>query len=123
MHPFFKGQWPFADSNIFFPVDVKAEDDGFVITASLPGLKPEDINIQIINKNVSLQGEYKKEFEESAKYILQERPGGKFHRTITLSDTLDAAKADAYMENGVLFLRIPKAEESKPKSIKVTVKQ
>jgi HSP20 family protein len=85
----------------------------------LPGLTPEEVEIQIVNENVSLKGEFKNELEEGATYILQERPSGKFFRTVTLSDMLDSAKAEAHMENGILTLRIPKAEAAKPKTIKV----
>ena len=119
---FLNKEWPFVEQNLFFPVNIKAEDNDFIITASLPGLKPEDINIQIINENVTLKGEFKNKLDEKATYILQERPSGKFSRTITLPDTLDAAKSEAHLENGVLILRISKAEESKPKTIKVATK-
>ena len=114
--------FPYEESEVFFPVDVKVEEDGFVITALLPGLTAEDINIQVVNENVSLHGEFKANLDPDATYILQERPSGKFFRTITLPDAVDASKADASMENGVLTLRIPKAEEAKPKTIKITKK-
>jgi HSP20 family protein len=103
-------------------VDVKEVNDEFTISAMLPGLKPEDIDIQIVNENVTLKGEFKNDIDEEANYILQERPSGKFVRTVTLPDTLNAAKADAHMENGILTLVIPKAEEAKPKTIKVASK-
>jgi len=116
----FPESWDMEESQVFFPVDVREKDDAFIVTAMLPGLKPEDVEIQIVNETVSLKGEFKNEIEESASYILQERPSGKFCRTIAMSDTMDAAKADARMDNGILTLRIPKAEEAKPKTIKVT---
>lgn len=118
----YTNELPFEESEVFFPVDVKVEDDGFIITALLPGLKADDINIQVVNENVSLQGEFKNEIDTDAAYILQERPSGKFYRTITLPDALDTAKAEAAMENGVLTLHIPKAEEAKPKTISITKK-
>ena len=115
----FPENWDMEESQVYFPVDVKDMDDAFTITAMLPGLKPEDVEIQIVNENVSLKGEFRNEIEEGATYILQERPSGKFFRTVTLSDMLDASKAEAHMENGILTLRIPKTEEAKPKTIKV----
>lgn len=116
------GSRPFADTDVFFPVDVKASEDEFIITALLPGLKAEDLSIQVVNETVSLKGEFKYQPEENANYILQEIPGGKFSRILTLPDLLDAAKAEAEMKDGVLTLRIPKAEESKPKTIKIVAK-
>jgi HSP20 family protein len=115
----FPENWDVEESQVYFPVDVKDINDAFTIIAMLPGLKPEDVEIQIVNENVSLKGEFKNELEEGASYILQERPSGKFFRTVTLSDLLDASKAEAHMENGILTLRIPKAEAAKPKTIKV----
>ena len=115
----FPDNWDLEESQVYFPVDVMDINDAFTITAMLPGLKPEDVEIQIVNENVSLKGEFKNELEEGANYILQERPNGKFFRTVTLSDMVDASKAEAHMENGILTLRIPKAEEAKPKTIKV----
>jgi HSP20 family protein len=101
---------------------VKEIDDSFTISAMLPGLKPEDVEIQIVNETVSLKGEFKNNIDEKASYVLQERPSGKFCRTVALPDTLNAAKAEAKMENGILTLVIPKAEEAKPKTIKVATK-
>lgn len=116
----FPDNWELEDSQVFFPVDVREKDDDFIITAMLPGLKPEDVEIQIVNETVSLKGEFKNDFEEGANYLLQERPSGKFFRSIAMSDIMDASKAEAQMENGILTLRIPKAEAAKPKTIKVT---
>jgi len=118
----FPEQWEMEESQVYFPVDVREVDDNFLISAMLPGLKPEEVEIQIVNETVSLKGEFKNELDENAAYILQEHPSGKFCRTVTLPDTLNASKAEAKMENGILTLSIPKAEEAKPKTIKVTNK-
>ena len=118
----FPENWDMPENRVFFPVDVKEVDDRFVISAMLPGLKAEDVEIQIVNETVSLKGEFKDEMDEKSTYILQERPSGKFCRTVTLPDTLDSAKAEAKMENGILTVSIPKAEEAKPKTIKVISK-
>ena len=118
----FPEQWGQGENQVYFPVDVKEVNDEFTISAMLPGLKPDDVEIQIVNENVTLKGEFKNDIDDTANYILQERPSGKFVRTVTLPDTLNAAKAEAKMENGILTLEIPKAEEAKPKMIKVTTK-
>lgn len=111
--------WPETRSEIDVPMDIRVEDEAYVIMAVLPGLRPEDLQIQVVNEVVSLQGEFKSDRQEEASYLLQERPFGKFYRTLTLPDALDASKAEASMENGILTLRIPKAETARPKNIKV----
>lgn len=113
-------EWNEPERKVFFPVDVKVEEDAFIIKALLPGLKPEDLNIQVVNETVSIQGEIKP--AEDDNYLLQECPGGKFCRTLTLPDPLDSARAEAHLENGILILRVPKAEEARPKMIKVVSK-
>ncbi|HEX7556232.1 MAG TPA: Hsp20/alpha crystallin family protein [Leptolinea sp.] len=108
--------------DVFIPVDVKAEDDVYVLSAMIPGVAAEDLNIQVANETVTIQGDIKTTEDEKDQYLLRERPSGHFSRVLTLPDQLDAAKADADITNGVLTLRIPKAEDAKPKSIKVVAK-
>jgi HSP20 family protein len=107
------------ESDVMVPVDVKAEADAFVIEALLPGINPEDIAIQVVNETVSIQGEFKPKRDEKDSYLLQEQPHGKFSRVLTLPYALDAANAEADVVNGVLTLRVPKAESARPKTIKV----
>jgi len=109
-------------NEVVFPVDVKAEEEAYVISAILPGITAEELNIQVVNDTVNLQGEFKNEREENADYLLSERPAGKFYRSLTLPDALDAGKAEATLSNGILTLRVPKAEEARPKSIKIVSK-
>jgi HSP20 family protein len=105
-------------------VDVRAEGDDYVITAAVPGLKPEDLNVEVLGDTVVLKGELKQEREENEKsYLLRERRYGRFSRSITLPTVLNAGKADASIENGVLTLRVPKADEAKPKAISIKVKK
>jgi len=107
------------ESDVIVPVDVKAEADAFHIEALIPGVDPDDISIQIVNETVSIQGEFKEKTDEKASYLLHEHPHGKFSRVLTLPYALDAAGAEADVENGVLTLRVPKAESARPKTIKV----
>jgi len=111
-----------VESRVAFPIDVKEENEAYVISAMLPGIQAENLEINVVNEMVSIKGEYKLERAEDEKYLLAELPNGSFCRTITLADQLDSAKAEANLENGVLTLRIPKAEEARPKTIKVNVK-
>ncbi len=120
MHRF--GRWPFEGSDVFFPINVKVEATQFIITALLPGLKADDVAIQITDEEVSLKGEFKQQTDEKDDCIMQEIPAGKFSRTILLPDALDANKATAEMKEGILTLKVPKSEAVKPKTIKVDVK-
>jgi HSP20 family protein len=103
-------------------VDVRETDANFIVTAAVPGLKPEDLNISIVGDTVTISGEMKEDKEEQANYIYRERRFGPFNRTLTLPTPLNPDKAEALIENGVLTLTIPKAETARPKSIKVKTK-
>ena len=109
-------------TKLSFPIDVMADNDSFTIKALLPGITPDNLDIQIVNEIVTISGTLDSDRDENANYLLAERPSGRFHRAITLPTPLDPAKVDADLENGVLTLRIPKAEEAKPRSIKVKTK-
>ncbi len=117
---------PFAIDSLGFglAVDVRSEGDDYVVTAAVPGLKPEDLSVEVTGDTVTLKGEIKQESEENDKnFLLRERRYGSFSRTLTLPTSLNAAKADATVEQGVLTLRVPKADEAKPKAIAIKVKK
>ena len=107
------------ETDVHFPVDVKVEADAFILTALLPGVRPDEVEVQVVNETVSIQGEYKTERNQTEQYLLQELPNGRFSRVLTLPAQLDSAQAEASMENGVLTLRIPKVEAARPKTVKV----
>ncbi|HEX7394151.1 MAG TPA: Hsp20/alpha crystallin family protein [Anaerolineaceae bacterium] len=100
-------------------VDVRDEDDTYVISALVPGLKAEELNIQVLEDVVTVEGEFK---ADESEYLVRELPHGSFRRTLRLPVTLDAEKAQAKITDGVLTLRLPKAESARPKTIKVAVK-
>jgi HSP20 family protein len=111
---------PSYEREMLLAVDVRAADDAYDITALVPGLEAEDIHIEILNNTVTLRGEFKSSDKgEESKYLLCELPVGRFSRVITLPTALDPTKAEASLKNGVLHLRVPKAEAHRPKSIKV----
>jgi len=109
-------------SDVHVPVDVKEEQDAFVIFATLPGLDADDLNIEIIENVVDFSGEFKKDIEEDENYLRSERAAGTFHRRLRFSSKLEAADAEASLKNGILSLRVPKIEEERPKTIKVKTK-
>jgi len=104
-----------------FPIDVMTDGESFIIKALLPGIHPDNLDIQIVNENVTLSGELKADREEGMSYLRTERPSGRFHRVITLPTPLDSSKVEAELDNGILTVKIPKAEEAKPR--KITIKR
>ncbi len=103
-------------------IDMYQTPESVVVRATLPGIKPEEVDISILGDTLTIKGETRA--EESIKreeYLCQERRYGAFSRSVTLPAGLKIEKAEAAFENGVLTLTIPKAEEAKPKQIKVKV--
>jgi HSP20 family protein len=115
-------EWNQAEYEVFVPVDVKAGVDEYVLTALLPGVKSEDVSIQIVNETVTLQGEIKAGEDEKEGYLLRECPTGRFQRVIRLPEAVDTAQSSADLTDGVLTLRLPKVEEARPRTIKVNAK-
>ncbi len=104
-------------------VDIYETEDKIGLKAALPGVKADDIEINVTPDGVTIKGESKSENEvKDEHYVRREFRYGAFARTIALPRGLKIDKAEASMENGVLTLEIPKAEEVKPKSIKIKAK-
>lgn len=97
-------------------VNVREEEDAFILSALVPGLKAEDLNIQVLENVVSIEGEYK---AEEAEYLLSELPLGSFRRTLRMPAEINAEKVEAKIADGVLTLALPKAESARPKKIKI----
>ena len=108
--------------DVHIPVDVVLEGDDFVITAWLPGIAAGDVQIEVIENVVSISGEFAQEEAEEVKYLLREGPRGKFNRSLRLPTVLNASSAEAEVVDGILKLRVPKAEEAKARQIKVKSK-
>jgi HSP20 family protein len=105
-----------------FPMEMKANQDEYTLTALLPGLTAEEIDIQFNNGTLSIEGEYHDVREENVEYLFSEMPAGKFSRSIEINEPVVSEKIEASMKDGVLSIRIPKAEEAKPKTIRITSK-
>lgn len=106
-------------------MDVAETPDGYTVKAALPGWKPEDVDVTFENGQLTLKGEWKEETEtedEKTKWHRKEIRTSSFQRTFALPTEVEANKAQAHFENGVLTLDIPKAEVVKPKQIKIAVK-
>lgn len=101
-------------------VDIKEEDDGFVIHADIPGVNPDDIHVSMDNGVLSISGERKHEASESKQGFKRvERVQGNFYRRFSLPDNVDAEKISAKSMHGVLEVRIPKAEKVQSRRISV----
>lgn len=104
-------------------LDVFESADDVTVQASLPGIKPQEVDISITGDVLTIKGEKSEETEEKqGNYHLRERRYGAFQRSVSLPAAVQADKADAVFENGVLTLTLPKVEEVKPKSIKIKTK-
>ena len=112
-------RWNAEDMTSYLPLNIHEESDAYVLSALIPGLKAEDVDIQIIDDVVSIKGEYK---NLDGDYLLRELPNGSFQRSLRLPAQLDAAQAEAAINEGVLTLRVPKAESARPKQIKIISK-
>jgi HSP20 family protein len=105
-------------------LDVYQTPGEIVVKAALPGIKPEDVSIDITGDTLTVKGESKAEQEVKREdYLYQERRYGTFSRSVALPSGLKSDKAKATMEDGVLTFTIPKAEEVKPKAIKIKAKE
>ena len=102
----------------YLPLDIYTTQDAVVIRASVPGVKPDEVEITVEGSTMTIRGETKAPQEEGS-FLLQEQRYGPFSRAIDLAIPVQADKAEAKFENGVLTLTVPKAEEIKPKVIKV----
>jgi len=105
-------------------LDVYQTPTEIVVKAALPGLKPEDVSIDITGETLTIKGESKAEQEiKKEDYLYQERRYGAYSRSVVLPSGLKTDKAEATMEDGILTLTIPKVEEVKPKKISVKAKE
>ncbi|HUQ43937.1 MAG TPA: Hsp20/alpha crystallin family protein [Candidatus Limnocylindria bacterium] len=103
------------------PLDVTADSDRVTIEAALPGTKPEDVDITVEDNIVTITGKTAEERKaEEGSYVLQEIRRGSFSRTVSLPQGLEPDKATATFEHGILRLEIPKAEQLKPRQIKIS---
>jgi HSP20 family protein len=101
-------------------LDVVENDDDYVVKASVPGINPDDLEITLSGRTLTIKGETKQESErEEGKYHLRERRYGRFSRSMTLPTEVNDKEVEASYEAGVLMLTLPKTEAVKPKRIEV----
>ena len=120
--PQWRSLWQ-AEGGATLALDVYETDDALIVNAPVPGIKAEHVEITITGNTLTIKGETKaEEREEKGNFLRQEVRYGAFQRSMDLPTDVQADKADAVFENGMLMLTLPKAEQIKPKSIKINVK-
>jgi HSP20 family protein len=115
------GTFSGRDGVAALPLDVCETENEYCVKASLPGVRPEDVQITVHGGTLTIRGEAKApEEKKGERWHLRERWSGAFERSITLGAPVDSDKAQARYEHGVLTLTLPKSEEAKPRSIKIS---
>ncbi len=118
-----RGGWPNMVGMGSLAVDMYETDDAIIVKTAVPGVKPEDLDVSIVGDTLTIRGETKAEGEiRKENYIRRERRCGSFCRSLAVPLSVIADEAEAEFENGILTLTLPKAEEVKPKAIKVKAK-
>jgi len=107
-------------------INIREEDEAYVLSALVPGLKAEDLNIQVLEDVLRIEGEYQRsgpaDKADEQSYLVRELPNGSFTRTLRLPSVIDADHVEAKIADGVLTLTLPKAESARPKKISVKSK-
>lgn len=100
------------------PLDAYATDEEVVITAAVPGLDPDQVDITLADDLLTISGVLRAPLE-NVRYLFQERPYGKFSRSVRINVGIDAERAEAKFEKGILMVILPKSERARPKVIEV----
>lgn len=101
------------------PVDVYEDETGITLTADLPGVSKERLGVKVNGDNLLIEGDVSVSAPQEMELLYAEIIASSYRRSFTLSRELDASKIEANLKDGVLKLRIPKAEEAKPRRIEI----
>ena len=117
----FPEQGSVITSTLFAPTDVSEDASALQVTMELPGVRPEDVRLSLENNILTIRGEKRQELDENNERVHRfERVYGVFERTFALPNSVDPDRIEARFENGVLVVRIPKAERARPREIRVS---
>ena len=124
----FDDAWrPFYSNESALPLDIDETENGYAINAVVPGVRPEDINVNVHDNILTISGEMneanEQKDENGKRVLVRERRYGSFSRSVRLASPIDADNIEASYENGILTLEIPKSEEAKPRRIPVNVRE
>jgi HSP20 family protein len=119
--PFFRPVNGTPEDSLAMPLDIYTTEDALVIEAALPGVRPEDVDVQVLGDTLTLTASNSTErTEERSGYHLREVRHGRFSRTVSLPANLKTDAASATFENGMLKLSFPKAEQARPRQIPIS---
>ena len=100
-------------------VNIHENDNEFVLTADIPGVTKENLEIKLEEKYLTIVGKVELQDESKKKYLLREKQAGNFLRRFKISDSIEVDKIDAKLENGQLVISLPKKESVKPRNIEI----
>jgi HSP20 family protein len=119
MSPFRSGRMSRGERGAMaLPLDAYSTDEEIVITAAVPGLDPDEIELTLEDQALTIRGEFRAPIE-NVNYLFQERPYGPFSRSVTINVPIDADRAEAKFDKGILTIILPKAEHARAKVIQV----
>jgi len=107
------------NGSTYLPLDLFETDEAFMIRAFVPGVTPDNLDITVQNNALTIRAQQPVEQQEGVRYILRERIGNTWFRTIELPGSVDSDKVEAKLENGVLFLALPKTPDARPHKIQI----
>ena len=112
-----------VDSSRYAPaMDIHETDDDYIVEADVPGLKKDEVHIEVADNVLTIKGERKEQKEQKEKnYHRVERTFGSFARSVALPNGFDSSKVTAKFADGVLTVTLPKQEERKPRRVEVKV--
>ena len=110
-----------GESVMRLPLDAYVTDEEIVITAPVPGLNPENVDITMEDDTLTIKGELNRPLE-NVEYLFQERPCGAFSRSVKVNVPIVVDQIEAKFDNGVLTVILPKSQEARPKVIKINAK-
>lgn len=115
--------WSSTGAGVYPPINVYDDNESYVVRAELPGVDPKDIDISVANNTLTIRGKRETNVEgENISYHRRERNFGEFRRAFTLPDQIDSSKVMAHAKDGILEIRLPRAEQAKPRQVEVKVK-
>lgn len=104
---------------VALPVEISETDEAIEVKAALPGVTQNDVDITVANDVLTIKAQHRDTTDQQRKFYHREIPYGEVARSFSLPVSVDADKAEAHFENGMLYLRLPKAESVRPRQIKV----
>ena len=122
MPTFFDSLWG-GTARPSLPVNLYETNEGYTLQAALPGINPDNVEIQVVGRDLSIKGRFESWSQDNVKWIWRGMPTGEFFESYTLPADVEGDKVQATYEHGILSITLPKAEHARPKSIQVSVKK